>query len=72
MDFDPAAVSKINEKKLVAPGSVAHSVLSEPKLRAILENARQILKVCNACLITPPIGASIRMTLCLKLQVCAN
>lgn len=52
MDFDPAAVSKINEKKLVAPGSVAHSLLSEQKLRAVLENARQILKVCKACLIT--------------------
>ncbi|CAL5048966.1 unnamed protein product [Urochloa decumbens] len=47
MDFDPAAVSKINEKKLVAPGSIAHSLLSEQKLRAVLENARQILKIAN-------------------------
>ncbi|KAL5660988.1 hypothetical protein ACJX0J_028113, partial [Zea mays] len=44
MEFDPAAVSEINEKKLVAPGCVAHSLLSEQKLRAVLENARQILK----------------------------
>ena len=51
MEFDPAAVSKINEKKLVAPGSTAHSLLSEQKLRAVLENARQILKVGSACLI---------------------
>ncbi|KAJ1260133.1 hypothetical protein BS78_10G208900 [Paspalum vaginatum] len=47
MDFDPAAVSKINEKKLVAPGSIAHSLLSEQKLRAVLENARQILKIAD-------------------------
>lgn len=45
MDFDPAAVSKLNEKKLIAPGSVASSLLSELKLRAIIENARQISKV---------------------------
>jgi len=55
MDFDPAAVSKINEKKIVAPGSVAHSLLSEQKLRAVLENARQIIKVCSACLFTAQI-----------------
>ncbi|CAD6207167.1 unnamed protein product [Miscanthus lutarioriparius] len=47
MEFDPAAVSKINEKKLVAPGSTAHSLLSEQKLRAVLENARQILKIVD-------------------------
>lgn len=47
MDFDPPAVSKINEKKLVAPGSVALSLLSEQKLRAVLENARQILKIAD-------------------------
>lgn len=45
MDFDPESVSKLNEKKLIAPGSSASLLLSEPKLRAIIENARQILKV---------------------------
>jgi DNA-3-methyladenine glycosylase I len=50
MDFEPSAVSKINEKKLVAPGSIASSLLSEQKLRAVLENACQIVKVCNSCL----------------------
>lgn len=45
MDFDPVSVSKLNEKKLIAPGSTASSLLSEPKLRAVIENARQILKV---------------------------
>ncbi|CAN6200957.1 unnamed protein product [Urochloa humidicola] len=47
MDFDPVAVSKINEKKFVASGSKAHSVSSEQKLRAVLENARQILKIAE-------------------------
>lgn len=61
MEFDPAAVSKINEKKLVAPGSIAHSLLSQQKLRAVLENARQILKVCIACLIYHQFGTSVVM-----------
>uniref|UniRef100_A0ACD5ZGU0 Uncharacterized protein n=1 Tax=Avena sativa TaxID=4498 RepID=A0ACD5ZGU0_AVESA len=47
MDFDPAAVSKINEKKFVAPGSIASSLLSEQKLRAVIENARQIVKITD-------------------------
>lgn len=44
-DFDPMAVSKFNEKKL--PGSNASSLLSELKLRGIVENARQMSKVIN-------------------------
>lgn len=44
-DFDPVAVSKFNEKKLIAAGSTASSLLSELKLRSIIENARQISKV---------------------------
>lgn len=47
MDFDPLAIAKINEKKLVAPGSIATSLLSEQKLRAVLENARQIIKIAD-------------------------
>ncbi|KAH1067325.1 hypothetical protein J1N35_032312 [Gossypium stocksii] len=47
MDFDPVAVSKLNEKKLITHGSVASSLLSELKLRAIVENARQISKVID-------------------------
>ncbi|KAJ6923669.1 GMP synthase [Populus alba x Populus x berolinensis] len=46
-DFDPIAVSKFNEKKIIAPGSTAASLLSELKLRAIIENARQISKVID-------------------------
>ncbi|KAH9806391.1 hypothetical protein KPL71_002752 [Citrus sinensis] len=45
--FDPIAVSKLNEKKLLAAGSAASSLLSELKLRAIIENARQISKVID-------------------------
>ncbi|KAF2317053.1 hypothetical protein GH714_011291 [Hevea brasiliensis] len=46
-DFDPISVSKLNEKKMMAPGSTAISLLSEVKLRAIIENARQISKVID-------------------------
>ncbi|KAJ4763348.1 DNA glycosylase superfamily protein [Rhynchospora pubera] len=45
MDFDPVSVSKLNEKKLVAPGSPARSLLSESKLRSVIENSKQILKI---------------------------
>lgn len=44
-DFDPVAVSKLHEKKMMAPGTTASSLLSDLKLRAIIENARQISKV---------------------------
>ncbi|KAL1217536.1 hypothetical protein V5N11_004704 [Cardamine amara subsp. amara] len=44
-DFDPNAIVKINEKKLIDPGSTGSTLLSELKLRAVIENARQILKV---------------------------
>ncbi|KAJ3698408.1 hypothetical protein LUZ61_002113 [Rhynchospora tenuis] len=47
MDFDPASVSKLNEKKLVAPGSPARSLLSESKLRSVVENSKQILKIID-------------------------
>ncbi|KAL0697787.1 hypothetical protein Bca4012_053909 [Brassica carinata] len=41
MDFDPVAVSELNEKKVTA----AISLLSEVKLRSILDNARQVRKI---------------------------
>ena len=41
MDFDPVAVSELNEKKVIS----AISLLSEVKLRSILDNARQVRKV---------------------------
>lgn len=45
LDFDPIDVSKLNEKRIAVPGSPASSLLSELKLRSIIENARQICKV---------------------------
>jgi Methyladenine glycosylase len=45
LGFDPFAVSKLNEKKLVMPGSSATFLLSETKIRAVIDNSRQILKV---------------------------
>lgn len=44
-DFDPINVSKLNEKKIATPGSSASSLLSEVKLRGIIENARHTCKV---------------------------
>lgn len=44
-DFDPVAVSKLNEKKVITPGTTTSSLLSDQKLRGIIENARQISKV---------------------------
>ncbi|XP_057454087.1 uncharacterized protein LOC130745737 [Lotus japonicus] len=45
LDFDPNVVSKMNEKKIVAPGNSACTLLSELRLRSIIENARQMCKV---------------------------
>ncbi|XP_020227871.1 uncharacterized protein LOC109809060 [Cajanus cajan] len=45
LDFDPSAVSRMNEKKIVGPGSPANTLLSELRLRSIIENARQMCKV---------------------------
>lgn len=44
-DFDPVAVSKLNEKKLATAASAGTSLLSEVMLRAIIENARLISKI---------------------------
>ncbi|KAL0383026.1 UNVERIFIED_CONTAM: putative GMP synthase [glutamine-hydrolyzing] [Sesamum calycinum] len=46
-DFDPTAVAKLSEKKIIAPGSLASSLLSESKLRSIIENARQVSRVID-------------------------
>ncbi|KAJ0253482.1 hypothetical protein HA466_0111650 [Hirschfeldia incana] len=42
MDFDPVAVSELNEKKVVA---AAISLLSEVKIRSILDNSRHVCKI---------------------------
>ncbi|KAL8171998.1 hypothetical protein V2J09_023802 [Rumex salicifolius] len=43
--FDVSSVAKFSEEKLVSLCTDRNALLSEPKLRAIVENARQILKV---------------------------
>ncbi|VAI32757.1 unnamed protein product [Triticum turgidum subsp. durum] len=45
MDFDPLLVSKLNEKKFLGPCSPARSLLSEHRLRTIVENAHELLKI---------------------------
>ncbi|KAI3688609.1 hypothetical protein L2E82_46303 [Cichorium intybus] len=45
--FDPIAVSKLNDKKIAAPGNPTASLLSEVKLRGIIENARQVCKIAD-------------------------
>ncbi|EOY26054.1 hypothetical protein QUC31_011909 [Theobroma cacao] len=49
LEFDPSSISKLSEKKIGAPGSLASSLLSlsELKIRGIIENARQICKVID-------------------------
>ncbi|XP_076948248.1 uncharacterized protein LOC143620428 [Bidens hawaiensis] len=47
LGFDPVAVSKLNDKKLTTPGNPATSLLSEVKLRGIIENARQVCKITD-------------------------
>ena len=63
LDFDPTAVSKLNEKKMVAPGSAATSLLSELKVRAIIENGRQMCKVPT---LASPIELYISLLYCIK------
>ncbi|GAA0186462.1 hypothetical protein LIER_33750 [Lithospermum erythrorhizon] len=46
-DFDPVAISKLNDKKIATAGSPASALLSELKLRAIIENARQTCKIIS-------------------------
>lgn len=43
--FDPSSVAQFNEKKLLSLKVNGNLVLSEPKLHAIVDNAKQILKV---------------------------
>jgi len=44
-NFDPSSVAQFTEKKLLTLKINDSSLLSEPKLRAIVENAKQVLKV---------------------------
>ncbi|KAJ4843257.1 hypothetical protein Tsubulata_048784 [Turnera subulata] len=44
-NFDPSSIAQYTEKKLLSLKVNGSPLLSEPKLRAIVENAKQILKV---------------------------
>ncbi|PSS19782.1 GMP synthase [Actinidia chinensis var. chinensis] len=44
-DFDPSLVAKFTEKKVLSLRSNGSTSLSEPKLRAVVENANQTLKI---------------------------
>nr|CAD1822923.1 unnamed protein product [Ananas comosus var. bracteatus] len=45
MNFDPVLVSKLNEKKIMSPGIPTSFLLFETKLRHIIENEHEIVKV---------------------------
>ncbi|KFK42472.1 hypothetical protein AALP_AA2G261400 [Arabis alpina] len=45
MEFDPIAVSELTDKKITSPEISNTTLLSEQKLRSILENANQIRKI---------------------------
>ncbi|CAH8330256.1 unnamed protein product [Eruca vesicaria subsp. sativa] len=45
MDFDPIAVSELTNKKITSPEIATTALLSEQKLRSILENANQVRKI---------------------------
>ncbi|CAI9771438.1 unnamed protein product [Fraxinus pennsylvanica] len=44
-EFDPSSVANFDEKKLLLMKMNGNTLLSEPKLRAIVENAKQLLKI---------------------------
>jgi DNA-3-methyladenine glycosylase I len=43
--FDPSSIAQFTEKKLLSLKVNGNLLLSEPKLRAVVENAKQMLKV---------------------------
>ncbi|CAH8356215.1 unnamed protein product [Eruca vesicaria subsp. sativa] len=45
MDFDPIAISELTNKKITSPEIATTSLLSDQKLRSILENANQVRKI---------------------------
>ncbi|KAJ0231757.1 Uncharacterized protein HA466_0296230 [Hirschfeldia incana] len=45
MDFDPIAIAELTNKKITSPEIASTSLLSDQKLRSILENANQVRKI---------------------------
>jgi hypothetical protein len=52
--FDPSSIAQFTEKKLLSLKVNGNLLLSEPKLRAIVENAKQMLKVIKLSIQQPP------------------
>lgn len=46
-NFDPSTVAKFSEEKLLSLKANCSTLLSEQKLRAVVDNANQLLKVQN-------------------------
>ena len=44
-NFDPSSVAKFTEEKLLSMKANCSTLLSEPKIRAVVENANQLLKL---------------------------
>ena len=44
-NFDPSSIAQYTEKKMLSLKVDGSLLLSEPKLRAVVENAKQMLKV---------------------------
>lgn len=44
-DFDPTSVANLDEERLISIRVHGGPLLSEPKVRAIVANAKQLLKV---------------------------
>jgi hypothetical protein len=61
--FDPSSIAQFTEKKLLSLKVNGNLLLSEPKLRAIVENAKQMLKVIKLSIQQPPRIACGRQSL---------
>lgn len=48
-EFDPSAIAQFTEKRLMSLRVNGCLILSEQKLRAIVENAKSVLKVGIVC-----------------------
>lgn len=44
-EFDPSSIAKFDEERLLSIRLRGNTLLSEPKLRAIIDNAKHLLKV---------------------------
>lgn len=50
-DFDPLAIAQFTEKRLMSLRVNGCLILSEQKLRAVVDNAKSVLKVGTVCVL---------------------